>query len=321
MLLAMTIPALAADLPGKGVTVQPARATWTTAFFLEALYSRALKDLGFDVKAPKDLAVPIFYQSVMQGDVDFWANGWFPLHDAQLPKDFDKGATIAGTVAGGGALQGYLVSKRDADKFNITSVADFARPEVKKHFDTNGDGKADMISCPPGWGCEKANTTMLKDTGLGEHINQIQANYSAAMADGIARYSSGGPIFFYTWTPNWTVFKLQLGKDVVWINVPEKGYEDTKATGVEGAATDPIYMGYAPNDINVVANKKFLTDNPSAAKMFKLMNVKLLDIFNQNNKMFEGEDKRADIDRHVEEWIAANKVQYDAWLAEAIAAK
>ena len=30
-------------MPGKGVTVQPARATWTTGFFLEAIYSGALE--------------------------------------------------------------------------------------------------------------------------------------------------------------------------------------------------------------------------------------------------------------------------------------
>jgi glycine betaine/proline transport system substrate-binding protein len=320
LVLALALPAMAADLPGKGVTVNPARATWTTGFFLEAVYSRALRDLGYDVKKPKDLAVPIFYQAVMQGDVDFWANGWFPLHDAQLPKGFENGATIAGSVADGGALQGYLISKRDAEKFGITSVADFARPEVKAHFDSNGDGKADLISCPPGWGCETANNKLLKDTGLDAHINQIKANYSASMADGIARYNSGGPIFFYTWTPNWTVFKLLPGKDVVWINVPEKGYEDTKAEGIEGAATDPIYMGFAPNDIKVVANKKFLAENPAAAKLFELMGVDLVDIFEQNNKMFEGEDKQKDIDRHVDEWIAKNQAKYDGWLKAAAAA-
>ena len=30
--------------------------------------------------------------------------------------------------------------------------------DIKKHakaFDTGGDGKADMVACPPGWGYEK----------------------------------------------------------------------------------------------------------------------------------------------------------------------
>ena len=307
-------------MPGKGVDVQPARATWTTGFFLEAVFSRGLEELGYDVGDPKDLSNPIFYQSVMQGDVDYWANGWFPLHDAQLPDDFDEGAKVAGTIAKGGALQGYLVSKDAVEKYNIKSVEDFKREEVKKAFDANDDGKADLVSCPPGWGCEKANTKLLEETGLDEHINQIKANYSAAMADAIARYNQGEPVFFYTWTPNWTVYKLKPGKDIMWINVPKKGYENTKATDVPGAATDPIYMGFIPNDINVVANKDFLQNNPAAAKFFELVSIPLADIAAQNNKMFEGEDSQKDIEKHVDEWIKKNQDQWNSWLDKARAA-
>ncbi len=62
-------------LPGKGKTVTPGCATWTTGFFLEALYSRACEDLGYEVKDPKKLAAPVFYRSLAAGDLDFWANG------------------------------------------------------------------------------------------------------------------------------------------------------------------------------------------------------------------------------------------------------
>ena len=99
--LAVVPGALAAEHenPGEGISVQPARATWTTGFFLEAIYSRALEELGYQVEDPKKLANPIFYQSLQTGDVDFWANGWFPLHTAQLPTDFFEYGEIAGTVA------------------------------------------------------------------------------------------------------------------------------------------------------------------------------------------------------------------------------
>ena len=93
------IPAVADDMkPGAGVTVQPARATWNTGFFQEALVRRALTELGYDVKAPKDLQNPIFYKSVALGDVDYWANGWFPMHNAQLPKGFEEDAGMYGYV-------------------------------------------------------------------------------------------------------------------------------------------------------------------------------------------------------------------------------
>jgi ABC-type proline/glycine betaine transport system substrate-binding protein len=72
--------------PGKGTTVQPARATWNTGFFQEALVRKGLEELGYKVKTPKDLANPIFYKSVALGDVDYWTNGWFPMHNASCPK-------------------------------------------------------------------------------------------------------------------------------------------------------------------------------------------------------------------------------------------
>jgi glycine betaine/proline transport system substrate-binding protein len=323
--LAIT-PVFAMDMkPGKGIKVEPARATWNTGFFQEALVRKALEDLGYDCQKPKDLQNPIFYQSVALGDVDYWANGWFPLHNAQLPKNFYDNAEAIGYVVKSGGLQGYLVSKRDVDKFNIKSLDDFKRPEVKKAFDTNGDGKADLTACPPGWGCEKAIAHHMKVYDLEDDINPIKASYEAGMASALGDYKSGGPIFFYTWAPNWTIFKLKPGKDVMWINVPEiipmeaqKPAEDRMTvSGIQGAVSDPIKLGFVVNDIRIVANKKFLADNPPIKRFFEVFTLDLNDINAQNTRMNEGEKSQKDIERHVDEWIANNKSTYDGWLDEA----
>ncbi len=312
-------------LPGKGKTVQPARATWTNGFFLEALYSRALEDLGYNVEDPKKLAAPIFYRTITHGHVDFWANGWFPLHDDFLPNNFDEKGVMAGTVVRTGAVQGYLVSKEHAEKYDIKSLEDFKRYEVKKAFDSNGDGKADLVACPPGWGCEKTIAFHMDTYGLRDHINLIKAGYSASMSDAIARFNEDEPVFFYTWTPNWTVYKLKPGEDVVWINVPEivpkegqQGLEDAMvAEGLTGTVTDPCKMGFLANDIRVVTNKKFLENNPAVETMFSQMSVPMSEIAAQNNRMYEGEDKQKDIERHVDKWIEQNQDKWKAWLKAA----
>ena len=69
-----------------------------------------------------------------------------------MPKGWESKAEIVGYVVKAGGLQGYLVSKRDVDKYNIKSLDDFKRPEVMKAFDSNGDGKADLTACPSGLG-------------------------------------------------------------------------------------------------------------------------------------------------------------------------
>ena len=313
------------EMPGKGVKVQPARATWNTGFFQEALVRRGLSELGYDVKKPKDLQNPIFYKTVALGDVDYWTNGWFPNHDGQLPKGFYDKADKIGYVVKSGGLQGYLVSKKDVEQFNIKSLDDFKRDEVKEAFDKNKDGKADLTACPPGWGCEQVIAHHMKVYDLDDHINPVKAAYEAGMAATLAAYKSGEPIFFYTWAPNWTIFKLKPGKDVMWINVPEiipkesqmAGKDRMEVSGVEGAVTDPIKLGFVVSDIRIVANKKFMEANPAATKFFEVFTLPLNDINEQNTRMNEGEKSQKDIERHVDEWIAKNQSTWDGWLAEA----
>jgi glycine betaine/proline transport system substrate-binding protein len=325
-LIIAVAPATALNMtPGKGITVRPARATWNTGFFQEALVRRGLTELGYNVKRPKDLQNPIFYKSVALGDVDYWTNGWFPNHDSQLPKGFYKKADKYGYVVKAGGLQGYLVSKRDVDKYHIVSLDDFKRKEVREAFDSNGDGKADLTACPPGWGCENVIAWHMKVYHLKDYIHPIKASYEAGMASAIAAYKSGEPIFFYTWAPNWTIFKLKPGKDVMWINVPKIIPKDSQkaavdrmtVSGVKGAVTDPIKLGFVVSDIRIVANKKFIKKNPAAKKFFEVFTLPLDDINAQNTLMYEGQKSQKDIERHVSDWIAKNQAQWDGWLKAA----
>ncbi len=312
-------------MPGKGVTLKPGRATWNTGFFQEALVRRGLETLGYKVKAPKDLQNPIFYKSLALGDVDYWTNGWFPIHNSQLPKNFDEKAQKIGYVIKAGGIQGYMVSKRDADKYNIKSLADFKREEVKKAFDKNRDGKADLTACPPGWGCEKTIEHHMKVYDLKDHINPVKASYEAGMASALGAYKAGEPILFYTWAPNWTIFKLKPGEDVLWINVPEtiptetqkKDANRMEVQGVDGTVTDKMKMGFVVSDVRIVANKKFLEKNPAAKRFFEVFTLPLVDINEQNTRMNEGEKSEKDIMRHVDEWIEKNTDKWNGWLEEA----
>ena len=323
LMLSLSFPAFAAtDKPGQGVKVKPARATWNTGYFQEAIVRAGLKELGYNVAAPKELQNPLFYQSVVLGDVDYWTNGWFPMHNSQIPKSGADRLEKIGYVVKAGGLQGYLVSKRDVEKYNIKSLDDFKRPEVMKAFDANGDGKADLTACPPGWGCEKVITHHFKVYNLDDYINPIKAGYSASMADALARYKSGEPVFFYTWAPNWTIFKLKPGKDVMWIDVPEiipteaqkSAVAHMTVSGVKGAVTDPLKAGFVASDIRIVANKKFLSKNPAAKKFFELFSLPLGDINAQNAKMENGEKSQKDIERHAQEWISAHQDEWNSWL-------
>ncbi|MCB0021368.1 MAG: glycine betaine/L-proline ABC transporter substrate-binding protein ProX, partial [Anaerolineales bacterium] len=176
-----------------------------------------------------------------------------------------------GYVAQGGALQGYLVDAAGAEEFNIQSLEDFKRPEVQAAYDRDGDGRADMVACPPGWGCELIIEHHLDVYDLRDNINAIKAGYTPAMADAIAAYQAGEHILFYTWTPNWTVDALTPGEEVVWITVPfsslpedQKDMEEaTTMADVTGCVANPCNLGFPANDIRPVANSAFIADNPA----------------------------------------------------------
>lgn len=320
--------ARADDLPGAGKEVKMARPTWDTGWFQTEIYRAGLEALGYEVPAVTTLDNPPFYQAVGQGDIDLWVDGWFPLHDTYKPS-FEQGAEEVGYVAKAGALQGYLVDKKTADKYKITSLDDLKKPEIAKLFDNDGDGKADLVACPPGWGCETAIAHHLDVFGLNDVVTPIKAAYSASMADALGRMKEGKSIIFYTWTPNWTVGVLKPGRDVVWIQVPDKAAagkelsdeDKIEAKDVEGCVANPCRMGFAPNDIRPVVNKEFLKANPAVKELLMEISIPLPDIYAQNAKMNDGENKQPDIERHAQEWIKAHQAEWDKWIAAAKAAK
>ena len=288
--------------------IKMGKADWDTGFFQAEIYKKALEKMGYKVSGPTVMKPQVFYVAAAAGDMDLWVNGWFENHNTYVNEAMGKVKPVGYVVEKGG-LQGYLIDKKTADKFNIKSIMD-----IKKHakeFDINDDGKADMVACPPGWGCEKIITKHFEELGLGEFINPLKADYSASMADTISRYKNGKSILFYTWTPNWSVGTLKLGEDVVWIEAP---YSDTKEVKVPNATKSKLNMGFAVNDIRAAANVDFLKANPKVEKMLKKASIPLADIAEQNLKMNAGEKSEKAIKKHAEDWIKANQSTFDSWI-------
>ena len=289
--------------------IKMAKANCDTGYFQAEVYKLALEKMGYKIKKLKSIKPSIFYVAAAQGDVDLWVNGWFATNDTYLAETKGKVKPV-GYVMKKGGLQGYLVDKKTADRLNIKSVLDIRKHA--KQFDANNDGKADMVACPPGWGCEKQITKHFAELKLGEFINPIQAEYSASMADALARYKNGKSILFYTWTPNWTVGAFKLGKDVVWIEVP---YSKTTVTEVDNATKPAINLGFGADDIRPVANVAFLKKNTKVEKLLEVASIPLADIAAQNMQMNKGEKSDRQVKAHTKAWVKKNQKTFDSWIA------
>ncbi|WP_418128409.1 glycine betaine/L-proline ABC transporter substrate-binding protein ProX [Variovorax sp. 375MFSha3.1] len=308
-----------ADLPGKGIKVLPLKSSLAEEAFQTLLVMRALEKLGYTVEPMKDLEPATEHLAIANGDATFMANHWSLLH-ADFYKNSGGDAKLwRKGVYSDGAVQGYLIDRKTAEQYNITNIAQLKDPAIAKLFDTDGDGKADLTGCNPGWGCELAIENHLTAYQLRDTVTHRQGSYAALMADTIARFRQDKPVLYYTWTPYWVSAVLRPGADVVWLQVP---FSSSQGDGgnVDTQLPNGRNYGFQANQEQIVANRAFVEKNPAAGRLFEVMKLPIGDINAQNLRMSQGANTQQDVERHADGWIRAHQQLFDGWLEQARAA-
>jgi glycine betaine/proline transport system substrate-binding protein len=305
------------SLPGEGVTVDGIYSGIVSELFQHMIVEKGLEALGYTIGDRAEAQYPAIHLALANGDVDFHSNYWDPLHESFYMEAGgpDKVTRVGSLISG--AAQGYLIDKATADEYGITNLEDFKDPEIAALFDTDGDGKANLVGCEPGWGCERVIEHHLDAYELRDYITHDQGAYFALIADAIARYEAGDPILYYTWTPMWLGGVLVPSEDVLWLNVP---FSSSPDGDVDTEAPDGSNTGFVVNTLRVVANNEFLAENPAAEKLFEVMEIPIDDVNAENLLVNDGEDSEGDIERHADEWIAANQEMFDSWIEDALQA-
>jgi len=306
-------------MANNGIKVQPLQSTVSEETFQTLLVAKAMEKLGYDVLPIKSVDYNVAYTSIANGDSTFMAVNWEPLHKEKYEKAGGDKVFYRKNHYVTGAAQGYLIDKKTADKYHITNLGQLKDPKIAKLFDANGNGKADLTGCAPGWGCETRIEQHLDAFGLRDTIEHNQGNYSAIIADTISRYKNGQSILYYTWTPYWVSGILVPGKDVVWLQVPNKGLPGKPLANT--ALSNGSNYGFALGKMNILANKKFAQAHPDAAKLFSIMKLDVNDVNAQNTLMRAGQNSEKDIERHTNGWIKAHQKIFDSWIEQAKAAK
>lgn len=307
------------NLPGEGVSVTPAYGVIIEEYFQFKILEKGLAELGYTINDPAMLDITTAIVAVGSGDADFYGNFWQPLQNAFYEQaGGDEKLELVGNITGG-ALQGYHIDKKTADAYNITYITQLKDPEIAQLFDSDGDGKADLVGCPPGWGCQKDIEHHMDAYGLRDTVTHKQGAYFAMMADVLTRFNNGEPILYYTWTPLWVSQILRPGHEVQWLEVH---YTDLPE-GEESAEThlpDGRNVGFAINKMRVLANQEFIEANPAAKKFFELVEIPIADINAENYLIYQGEDSMEEIDQHADDWITENQETFDSWIAVALEA-
>lgn len=306
----------AADLPGKGVTVQALQGPLAEETFQTMLVNRALDRLGYETRPAKEIAYPTAHIAVANGDATFLAVHWDPLHQDYYENAGGDARLLRTGQYAGPAAQGYLIDKATAEKYDITKIDQLRDPGLARLFDHDGDGKADLTGCDPGWGCEAMIEHHMDGYRLRATVRHVQGSYAALMADTIGRYRRGEPVLYYTWTPYWVSSVLVPGRDVVWLQVPFSSNPRNANTRLD----DGSDYGFSVNTTRIVVNRAWAEKNPAAVKLFEVMRLPVADISAQNERVRAGESSQAAIARHTAGWIKAHQEVFDGWIAQALAA-
>jgi glycine betaine/proline transport system substrate-binding protein len=313
------VGASAETLPGAGKSVQPistGRADQNFQFFVVQI---GLERLGYTIKPNLEAQYPPMHLAVGQGDGDYTAVHWDPLHESYYQNaGGDETLVRLGSMVEG-AVQGYLIDKKTAEEYGISNLGQLTDPELAKVFDSDGDGKANLTGCNPGWGCELVIEHHLDAYELRDRVAHNQGEYFALMADTITRFREGSPILFYTWTPLWVTAVLKPGEDVVWLEVPFSSLPEV-GREADTQLPDGRNLGFGVNTIRVLANREFIGENPAAERFFELAKVPIEDVNAVILRVHEGENSLSDARRHAEEWIDNHQAEFDGWVEEAMKA-
>ncbi len=297
------------------VLLRPAYGTLEELFQTE-IVNIGLEELGYKVVSGSELEYDIIHEAISKNYLDFTTVHWNYNHaDFFKENGGDEKMVRVGSLVDD-VLQGYVIDKATAEKYNITNIQQLQDPELAALFDSDGDGKANLVGCIPGWGCHDVTEHHLDAYGLRETVEHDSSNYYGLIDNVIKAHGEGEPVLYYTWTPFWLNFILAPGKDVEWLEVPYTDLPDAQGEDVP-TEYEGKNLGFAINQQEIVANREFLAANPKAQKFFEAVQVPNDAVSLQNQKMRDGENTPAAIRGHAEEWIAENRKAFDSWIAAA----
>ncbi|MGB5634163.1 MAG: glycine betaine/L-proline ABC transporter substrate-binding protein ProX [Waterburya sp.] len=300
------------------VTLRTAHSTWIEEHFQTEIVKIGLEKLGYQVETPKEIEYPAIYISLANQDLDYSVIYYFPGHEAFFNNAGGEAKLEGMGILTPDGIQGYQIDKKTSDQHNITNLEQLKDPKIAKLFDSDGDGKANLVGCNPGWNCELVIDHHIEAYGLKDTVEHDRGQYTALLANSITRYKQGKSVIFYAYNPHWIGAVLKPDQDVVWLEVPftslpqKTGDLTEKDTLVKGKN-----LGFPLTEQRIVANKKFLANNPIAKRWFELVQIPAEDINQESLRIQEGENKPKDIQRHAQEWVANNQDLFNSWLEEA----
>jgi len=142
-------------------------------------------------------------------------------------------------------VQGFLVTKSWAEDNNVSTVDQINRDEsLWSQFDSDGNGKGEILGCPESWTCDDIIENLIVFAGW-DNLVETKAGYDALFAEFVNRVRQGEAAIIYTWTPASYVVEMVPGEDVMWLSVEEDSIlDDSNPLGKTGGESHTQGAGF-----------------------------------------------------------------------------
>ncbi|MDJ1181539.1 glycine betaine/L-proline ABC transporter substrate-binding protein ProX [Roseofilum sp. BLCC_M91] len=315
----LTVPS-ASNLSPEEVTIRSAHSTWLDEIFQTEVVNIGLEQLGYQIAPVQRLEYPGIYLSLANGNLDYSVIYYSASHNSMFDRaGGDEKIQKLGVLVPI-ATRGYQIDKKTAEEYGITNLGQLQDESLARLFDWDGDGKANLAGCNPGWGCASIINHHLEVYGLQEKVEQEQGVYEALLNDEITRYQEGKPVLFYAYNPHWISAILRPDIDTIWLEVPFTSLPKNQGLSEAETSFNGKNTGFPGGAQEIVVNPEFAATNPVAKRWLELVEFSLEDMNEISLQIKEGENSPEKISLLAEEWVQENQEQFDRWIAEAKAA-
>ena len=298
--------------------IRSAHSDWTEEGFQTEIVNLGLEQLGYQIEPSRTMDYISTYLAVANGDLDYSVVNYKLAHNRFFNQAGGNEKMERVGVLVDRTVKGYQIDKKTADEYNITNIQQLQDPKLAQLFDSDGNGKANLVGCNPGWFCEKIVDHHLEAYDLNSTVEQKKGLYLSLLEEVVERYEQGDRVLYYAYNPHWISEFLKPGEDVIWLEVPFTSFiESQKKISPKNTIVDGKNLGFTIDSQHVFANNKFLQANPTAKRWFELVQIPLEDMNAESLLIQQGEDSPDDIARHARKWVAQHQELFDRWLAEA----
>ncbi len=218
------------------------------------------------------------WEGLINNDTDVTMEIWLPNQQEAWNEGLERGTVVDVGKSLEDNWQGFVIPQYVKDENpGLVSVSEL--PEYMDMFVTpDSNGKARLVTCIPGWECEKTNANKIVAYGLEDVVELVNPGSGAALfADIEAAYARGEPWLGYMWAPTKTSSELDL------YILEEPVYTEECWAGDQGCA-------YPTSEVKIAVHKTLLERAPEVVEFFRNWNFTSATHVSTEEWMFENNE-------------------------------